>query len=91
MQSMKQLFIFLLLLGSCTLCFAKPGHYFVFELDQDGNASPVYYRAVEFDGLAEVSSEAKTVLAQAEQNPDQLVLRSGSQLSIEHTPRTIRG
>jgi IgA Peptidase M64 len=81
-------FVLAALLVSGAPLMAAPGHYFVFELDANGKPTPVFYKAVEYSDLPQADAVAKQ---RAQSDPDQLIVRSDDQVSMEDVPRFVRG
>jgi IgA Peptidase M64 len=83
----NRLLLAALLVGGAPL-LAAPGHYFVFEMDANGKPTPVFYKAVAYSDLPQADAIAKQ---RAQTDPDQLLVRSDDQVSVEDVPRFVRG
>ncbi len=76
------------LLLSCGTALAGPGHYVVVEIDDAGQAQPVFYRRVDLQGRLAPDAAA---FARAAMHPEQVAISGKGWRQVAEVPRFIRG
>ena len=76
------------LLLSCGTALAGPGHYVVVEIDDAGQAQPVFYRQVD---LQERLAPDAAAFARAAMHPEQVAISGKGWRQVAEVPRFIRG